>query len=154
MNKPFKLDAHPRRPRPLLSEPPSGYFDQLPTRVMARLPRAGEPAALGWGWLAQLPAALRTSLAAMVLLGSFAASFWLSGPAQPVAVASANTSLDAVPQAQLVGYLLNSGARVENVDLAVLAAAQPDLPGTFMHASEAELADALDAQPADESTYF
>lgn len=150
MNKPFKLDKHPRRPRPLLSEPPPGYFDQLPTRVMARLPRAEEPAPSGWSWLLQLPAGLRTGLATMVLLGGFAASFWLSGPAQPAAIAS----LDAVPETQLVNYLLNSGTRVENSDLAELAAANPELPGTFLHASDEELTDALDAQPTDETVYF
>jgi len=150
MNKPFKLDEHPRRPRPLLSEPPPGYFDQLPTRVMARLPCAEEPATSGWAWLLQLPASLRTGLATTLLLGGFAASFWLSNPAPPAAV----TSLDAVPETQLVNYLLNSGARVENTDLAVLAAAHPELPGSFLQASDEELTDALDAQPADESVYF
>lgn len=150
MNKPFKLDEHLRRPRPLLSEPPAGYFDQLPTRVMARLPRTEEPATSGWAWLLQLPASLRTGLATTLLLGGFAASFWLSNPAPSAAVAS----LDAVPETQLVNYLLNSGARVESTDLAVLAAAHPELPGTFLHASEEELTDALDAQPADESVYF
>lgn len=149
MNKPFKLDEHPRRPRPLLSEPPAGYFEQLPTRVMARLPRAEEPVA-GWAWLLQLPASLRTGLATTLLLGGFAASFWLSGPARPTAMAS----LDAVPETQLVGYLLHSGARIENPDLAVLMEANPELPGTFLHASDEELTDALDAQPTDESVYF
>jgi len=152
MNKPFKLDEHPRRPRPLLSEPPAGYFNQLPTRVMARLPRAEAPTTSGWAWqqLLQLPASLRTALATTLLLGGFAASFWLSNPAPPAAVAS----LDAVPENQLVNYLLNSGTRVENTDLAVLAAAHPELPGTFLHASDEELTDALDAQPIDESVYF
>jgi hypothetical protein len=150
MNKPFKLDEHPRRPRPLLSEPPAGYFEQLPTRVMARLPRTEEPTSTAWAWLLQLPASLRTGLATTLLLGSFAASFWLSGPMQSAATAS----LDTVPETQLVGYLLHSGARVESVDLAVLAEATPELPSTFLHASDEELTDALDAQPTDESAYF
>ncbi|MDO7875735.1 hypothetical protein Q5H93_13405 [Hymenobacter sp. ASUV-10] len=150
MNKPFKLDEHPRRPRPLLSEPPAGYFDQLPTRVMARLPRAEQPAITSWSWLLQLPASLRTGLATMLVMGGFAASFWWSNPAHSATTAS----LDSVPQTQLVNYLLNSGARVESTDLAVLAAAHPELPGTFLHASDEELTDALDAQPADESVYF
>ena len=55
MKPSFKLDAPPRRPQPLLTGPPAGYFDQLPTRVMARLPQAdARAAASGWlSWLAQ-----------------------------------------------------------------------------------------------------
>jgi hypothetical protein len=117
--------------------------------VMARLPRAEEPAT-GWAWLLQLPASFRTGLATMLLLGGFAASFWLSSRPSSAPVAS----LDAVPETQLVNYLLNSGARVENTDLAVLAAAHPELPGSFLQASDEELTEALDAQPADESVYF
>ena len=150
MNKPFKLDEHPRRPRPLLSEPPAGYFDRLPTRVTARLPQADAPAAAGWAWLLQLPASLRTGLAAMLLLGSFAASFWLSSRS----LSASTASLDAVPETQLISYLLHSGTRVESTDLAVLAEAAPELSGSFLHASDEELTDALDAQPADESAYF
>jgi hypothetical protein len=108
----------------------------------------------GWQWLTRLPAALRTSLAATLLLGGFAASFWLTSPqsATPNAVASA--SLDAVPETQLVNYLLTSGARVETADLAALTAADPELTKGFLHASDAELTDMLDAQPSDESTYL
>jgi hypothetical protein len=121
-------------------------------RVMARLPQTEALAPL-WGWLAQLPAALRTSLAATLLLGGFAASFWLSsGPGQQAQVAAA--SLDAVPRTELVSYLLNSGNRVEASDLAVLTAANPDLTTGFMQASADELNEVLDAQPSDELTYF
>ena len=153
MKPPFKLDEHPRRPRPLLSEPPAGYFDQLPMRVMARLLQAEErEATSGWRWLALLSPALRTSLASVALLGGFAASFYLSepGPASsPVAA-----SLDAVPRTELVGYLLTSGARVESTDLAVLTAANPGLANGFLHASDEELTDALDAQPSEDLSYL
>ena len=67
---------------------------------------------------------------------------------------AATASLDAVPRTELVGYLLTSGARVENSDLAVLTAAHPAITKGFLHASEEELNDALDAQPSDESTYL
>ncbi|GAA4365727.1 hypothetical protein GCM10023185_36280 [Hymenobacter saemangeumensis] len=152
MQTPFKLDQHPRRPRALLSEPPAGYFDQLPTRVMARLPRPEEADAPGWAWLLQLPAALRTSLAATVLLGGFAASFWLSGPTQPQPVAA--VSLDAVPKTELVSYLLTSGARVESTDLALLAAAHPEMAQGFLHASDDELSEVLADQPSEDAVYF
>ncbi|MCC3152050.1 hypothetical protein Q3A66_09325 [Hymenobacter sp. BT770] len=155
MKPSFKLDEHPRRPRPLLSEPPAGYFDQLPMRVMARLPQAeAREAATGWGWLARLSPALRTGLASVAVLGGFAASFYLSGPqaAGPAGVAA--TSLDAVPRTELVGYLLTSGARVDNSDLVVLTAADPNLTDDFLHASEAELTEALDAQPSEDPTYL
>ncbi|MFC7669831.1 hypothetical protein ACFQT0_22525 [Hymenobacter humi] len=71
MKPPFKLDEHPRRPRPLLSNPPAGYFDQLPMRVMARLPQAdAREASSGWRWLARHSPALRTALASVALLGA------------------------------------------------------------------------------------
>ncbi len=153
MKPPFKLDAHPRRPRPLLSEPPADYFDKLPTRIMARLPRPD--AAPAWGWLAWLSPALRTGLASLAMLGGFATSFYLSdAPAASPAVATTATSLDAVPHTELVGYLLTSGARVENTDLDVLAAADPGLAKGFLQATEAELTDALDAQPSEEILYL
>ncbi len=155
MKPSFKLDAHPRRPRPLLSEPPAGYFDQLPTRVMARLPQADARArAAGWGWLALLSPALRTGLASVAVLGGFVASFYLSATPQLVPAPAATASLDAVPRTELVGYLLSSGARVENSDLAVLTAANPGITKGFLHASDEELTDALDAQPSDDLTYL
>ena len=155
MKPSFKLDAHPRRPQPLLTGPPAGYFDQLPARVMARLPQAGARDA-AWGWLGWLSPALRTGLASVAVLGGFAASFYLSGPAaQPVATgASATAALDAAPRTELVGYLLTSGAHVENTDLALLTAAHPGLANSFLQLSEQELADALDAQPSDDPTYL
>ncbi|UOQ96863.1 hypothetical protein MUN81_16640 [Hymenobacter sp. 5317J-9] len=150
MKTPFKLDAHPRRPRPL-SEPPAGYFDKLPMQIMARLPQA-EAHAAAPGWLAWLTPALRTSLASVAVLGGFAASFFLSGPAPQAPVAA--TTLDAVPRTELVGYLLTSGARVENSDLAVLTAAHPNIAKGFLHASEEELTQALDDQPSEDLTYL
>lgn len=150
MTPPFRLDAHPRRPRPLLSEPPPGYFDQLPARVMARLPPGPAPAP-GHAWLLRLGPALRTGLASVAVLGGFAAAFYLSGP--PAGPALATAALDAVPRAELLGYLLTSGVRVENSDLAVLTAARPGLARGFLRVSAAELTEALDAQPADELLY-
>ena len=155
MKPAFKLDAHPRRPRPLLSSPPADYFDKLPTRIMARLPLADErTASAAWGWLSFLTPALRTGLASVAVLGGFAASFFLSGSPQPGAAVAANTSLDAVPRTELVGYLLTSEARVETSDLATLSAADPNLTKGFLHASDEELDDALDAQPSDDLTYL
>ena len=155
MKPAFKLDAHPRRPRPLLSEPPADYFDKLPMRIMARLPQAeARETALGWGWLSFLSPALRTGLASVAMLGGFAASFYLSGSAPLVPATAATASLDAVPRTELANYLLTSGARVENSDLAVLTAANPAIAKGFLHASADELNDALDAQPSDDSTYL
>ena len=113
----FRLDQHPRRAQPLLSEPPPGYFEQLPRRVMARLPQAGTNSAAGWGWLLALPLAWRTSLASSVMLVGFAASFWLTAPQKPVGAAGVTTSLDTVSRLELVEYLLSSEARVEQTDL-------------------------------------
>lgn len=155
MKPSFKLDAHPRRPRPLLSEPPAGYFDKLPTQIMARLPQAGtRSTATGWGWLGFLSPALRTGLASVAVLGGFAASFFLSGTPPLVPATASAAALDAVPRTELVGYLLTSGTRVENTDLAVLTAANPGIAKGFLHASEDELNDALDAQPSDDLTYL
>ena len=152
MNTPFRLDQHPRRPQPLVA-PPAGYFEQLPTRIMARVPRpaAERPAAPGWEWWLALPGAWRTSLAASVLLMGFVAAFWLVGsPAAPAAVAS----LDAVPKRELVSYLLDSGAAVETSDLAVLTAAHPAATLHFLRPSAAEIDEMLDAQPSEEPQYF
>ena len=155
MKPSFKLDAHPRRPHPPLSEPPAAYFDKLPTQIMARLPQADARAtAAGWGWLALLSPALRTGLASVAVLGGFVASFYLSGPQAAEVGGAATASLDAVPRTELVGYLLSSSAHVETSDLATLTAAAPDLTKSFLHASDDELNDALDAQPADDLTYL
>lgn len=155
MKPSFKLDAHPRRPRPLLSEPPADYFNQLPTRIMARLPQAeATESAVGWRWLALLSPALRTGLASVAVLGGFAASFYLSGPQPGSASLATSDSLDSVPRTELVGYLLTSGDRVETSDLAVLTAAHPNITRGFMQATEEELTDALDAQPSEDLTYL
>ena len=153
MKPAFKLDAHPRRPRPLLSEPPADYFDKLPTRIMARLPQAEERTPV-WGWLSFLSPALRTGLASVAVLGSFAASFYLSGSAPLVSSSAATASLDAVPRTELANYLLTSGARIESSDLATLTAAHPGIAKGFLRVSAEELNDALDAQPAEEATYL
>ena len=155
MKPAFKLDAHPRRPHPLLSSPPADYFDELPTRVMARLPWADEratPAAPGW--LAWLSPALRTGLASVAVLGSFAASFYLSGPAALAPAPAGTAALDAVSRTELAHYLLTSGAHVENSDLAALTAAYPKVANGFLRVSAAELNDALDAQPTDDPNYL
>ena len=145
MKRPFTLAEHPRRPQPL-SAPPAGYFDSLPTRVMNRRPAARESA---WGWWAQLPTALRTSLASAAVLLGFATSFWLSGPT--TAPITGTASLDAVSRTELVGYLLTSGAPVENADLVALTVADPGLSNAFLHSSPAELDAMLDSQPTDET---
>jgi hypothetical protein len=122
---------------------------------MARLPQAENHAtATGWRWLSFLSPALRTSLASVAVLGGFAASFYLSGTPQLVPATASTAALDGVPRTELVGYLLTSGTRVENSDLALLTAANPGIAKGFLHVSEAELDDALDAQPSDESTYL
>lgn len=157
MKTPFQLDQHPRRPQPL-SEPPADYFDQLPMRVMARLPRPAAAAETGWSWWARLSAGLRTSLAASAVLGGFAAVFWLSAPLAPTPWPATPTgtaaALDAVPHAELVDYLLEHSGRVEATDLAVLTAADPTIAQSFLHASPDELTDALDAYPVDEAAYL
>ena len=109
MKPSFKLDAHPRRPHPPLSSPPAGYFDQLPMRVMARLPRADTPGTVtGWRWLAGFAPALRTGLASVAVLGGFAASFYRSGPQPGGTSVAATAPLDAVPHTEWVGYLRTS----------------------------------------------
>ena len=155
MKPAFKLDAHPRRPRPVLSEPPADYFDKLPTRIMARLPQAdARPASATWNWLTFLSPALRTGLASVAVLGGFAASFYLSGSAPLVPATAGTAALDAVPRTELANYLLTSGARVEASDLATLTAAHPNIAKGFLRVSAEELNDALDAQPTDDPTYL
>ena len=155
MKPAFKLDAHPRRPHPPLSAPPADYFDKLPTQIMARLPQANERAApAAWGWLAWLSPALRTGLASVAVLGGFAASFYMSGPAPLAPATNGTAALDAVPRTELANYLLTSGTRVEASDLATLTAAHPNIANGFLRVSAEELNDALDAQPTDDPTYL
>lgn len=149
MKPAFRLDQHPRRPQPLLTAPPAGYFEQLPRRVMARLPQPEEAGASG-PWLLFLPPRWRTSLAGGALLAGFAASFWLAGLGGPAAPPAPLAALDQVPQTELVGYLLGGEAAVEPADLAALTGAQLNLTSGILRASEAEISAALDAQPADD----
>ncbi|GAA4008201.1 hypothetical protein GCM10022408_20410 [Hymenobacter fastidiosus] len=146
MKTPFRLDEHPHRPQPL-AEPPAGYFDRLPMQIMARVQPAAtrEPAALGW--LTALSVPLRTALAAVVILGGFATAFLLS----PTAVDPSDAgALSAVPQAELVQYLLASDTRVSLNDLADLPATGHALTNSYLQASPNELQEALDAQPTEE----
>ncbi|QNE39805.1 hypothetical protein F1C16_09670 [Hymenobacter sp. NBH84] len=142
MNTPFRLDDHPRRPYPL-APPPAGYFEQLPRRVMDRVQPTEAPA---FSWLSRLPLPLRTALASTLLLGGFAASLVLS-----VTPTSASATLAAVPQEELVQYLLANDSRVTLADLADLSATAPATAASYLHASPDELQRALDAQPTDDS---
>lgn len=152
MKPAFRLDQHPRRPQPLLTAPPAGYFEQLPHRVLARLPQPESPASAGWAWLHSLPPFWRTSLASGALLAGFAASFWLGAPAGlGGAPAPGLASLDAVPPAELVNYLLGSATPAEATALAELSPTPLQLSSGLLRASDAEITAALDAQPAEES---
>lgn len=147
MKPSFRLDQHPRRwPQPL-SAPPAGYFEQLPTRVMAQVAAPTRPWQLAT-WLRQAPAYVRTSLASTLLLGTFAASLWLgAGSARQPTVAA---GLDGVPQEELVDYLA-SEAHLDLTDLAELPARPLGITHHYLRPSAPELADALDAQPTDEA---
>jgi hypothetical protein len=144
----FSLDQHPRRAGQPLSSPPPGYFDRLPAQVMARVAPPARPAPLGW--LLRAPAALRTGLASTLLLGTFAASLWLSG-GQPSELA-ATTGLDQVPQEQLLDYLTSGETHVDMLDLSELPAQRLGSPHHYLRASASELSDALDGQPAPDET--
>jgi hypothetical protein len=151
MKPAFRLDQHPRRPLPVLNSPPAGYFEQLPGRVMARLPQAEANTDAGWSWLLKLAPVWRTSLASSALLASFVASFWLSGSGGSFSEPQPLAALDQVPRAELVGYLLSSETQVETADLIELTAARPGLTNGLLQASAAEITDALDAQPAEDT---
>jgi len=146
MKPSFRLDQHPRRwPQPL-SAPPAGYFEQLPTRVMAQVAVPTQRSSLA-AWLRQAPAYVRTGLASTLLLGTFAASLWLGAEPPP---STAATSLDGVPREELVDYLA-SEARLDLTDLAELPARPLGITHRYLRPSAPELTDALDAQPTDEA---
>lgn len=146
MKPSFHLDQHPRRWSQPLSAPPAGYFEQLPTRVLAQVAAPASRPLLP-AWLRQAPAYVRTSLASTLLLGAFAASLWLgAGPVQPAPAAG----LDGVPQAELVNYL-TSEVHLDLTDLAELPAAPAGITAHYLRPSSVELTDAFDAQPADEA---
>lgn len=143
----FRLDQHPRRGLQPLSTPPAGYFEQLPTRVMAQVAAPARPWPLLAAWLSHAPAYVRTSLASTLLLGTFAASLWLGGGAmRPTPTAG----LNGVPREELLDYLA-SDARLDMTDLAELPAHSLGLTTHYLRPSAPELADALDAQPTDEA---
>ncbi|MGI4863394.1 MAG: hypothetical protein ACRYFZ_05680 [Janthinobacterium lividum] len=150
MKPSFRLDQHPRRGPQPLSSPPAGYFEQLPTRVMAQVVDVPTRRALLPAWLLQAPAYVRTGLASTVLLGTFAASLWLGGGPLSQAAAPA-TSLASVPQEQLLDYL-TSEAHVTMLDLADLPAQHLGITQHYLHPSATELTEALDAQPTEEAT--
>lgn len=150
MSTPFRLDEHPRRPHPPLAPPPDRYFEQLPMRVQQQVAPAVAPAATAWGWLAALPGPLRTALASAAVLGGFAASFLLSPAPAPGAAATA--ALARVPREEMVQYLLASDQRLTLTDLAELPAVTTGLPPDgYLHASDQEVQDLLDAQPAEDA---
>lgn len=149
MKTPFRLDEHPRHGLQPLSNPPAGYFEQLPTRIMAQVATPDHrPQLLAWLWAA--PASLRTGLASTLLLGTFAASLWLGNApvVRPVATADA---LATVPQQQMLDYLTNGETHVDMQDLAELPASQHSITKHYLRPSARELTEALDAQPAEEA---
>jgi hypothetical protein len=148
MKPSFRLDQHPRRwPQPL-SSPPAGYFEQLPTRVMAQVAAPARRPLLP-AWLRHAPAYVRTGLASTVLLGTFAASLWLGTGPTGLAAAPAAT-LTSVPQAQLLDYL-TTDAHLTLLDLAELPPQHLPITQQYLQPSAAELREALDAQPAEEA---
>ena len=150
MLTPFRLDQHPRRAQPL-SAPPAGYFEQLPTRLMGQVAVPARRPLLP-AWFTQAPYYLRTGLASTLLLGTFAAALWLGGgPLAPTADTLAAASLTAVPQDQLVDYLLANEARLDPADLAAVSARRLGITRQYLRPSAAELTEALDAQPDDDS---
>ena len=149
MKPAFNLNQHPRRGPQPLSAPPAGYFEQLPTRIMAQV---AAPAArpLLPGWLRLAPSYVRTGLASTVVLGTLAASLWLGrGPlSRPAAPAA---SLDNVPAEQLVEYLTSGETHVDMLDLSELPTRHLSLTRHYLQPSASELAEALDAQPDNEA---
>ncbi|GAB2786015.1 hypothetical protein GCM10027175_25700 [Hymenobacter latericoloratus] len=118
-------------------------------RVMQRV-QADAPGETARGWLTALSAPVRTALASVVVLGGFAASVLLS-PA-PAPGTSAAAALAQVPREQMVQYLLASDQRVTLTDLAELPAAATALPTeSYLHASDQEVQDLLDAQPTEDA---
>ena len=147
MSSPFRLGEHPRRPQPL-SAPPAGYFEQLPTRLMAVAAAPRRP--LLPAWLLQAPAYVRTGLASTLLLGTFAAALWLGSGALPGHPAPTTAHLDRVPTGQLVDYL-TSEAPLDLADLAELNPQHLGLTRQYLRPTARELTEALDAQPADDA---
>ncbi|GAA4497042.1 hypothetical protein GCM10023172_11360 [Hymenobacter ginsengisoli] len=150
MKTPFRLDEHPRRRPQPLSSPPAGYFEQLPTRVMAQVAPPAARTSQPLAWLLRAPAYLRTGIASTLLLGTFAASLWLGGASLHSPVAKA-ASLDAVPPAQLVEYLTSGETHVDMLELAELPTHHLGITKQYLQPSSTELTEALDAQPAEEA---
>ncbi|RYY08614.1 MAG: hypothetical protein EOO36_23530 [Cytophagaceae bacterium] len=147
MKPSFQLAQHPRRGAPPLSGPPAGYFEQLPTRLMAQVAAPARRPLLP-AWPLQAPAYVRTGLASTLLLGTFAAALWLGGAPLGHPAATATASLSEVPQEQLIDYLTNE-ARINMLDLAELPPRHLGITKQYLRPSATELTEALDAQPTD-----
>ena len=150
MNTPFRLDEHRRRPQPL-APPPADYFERLPRQIMARVQPAARRDSVVFGWLTALSLPVRTALASAVVLGGFATSFFLSQSAVTSMAPASVATLEAVPRAEMMQYLLASDSRVTLTDLAELPATDHTLTDSFLQASPAELQEALDSQPTDDT---
>ncbi|GGF25172.1 hypothetical protein GCM10011383_40960 [Hymenobacter cavernae] len=142
------MDDHPRRPQPL-APPPDGYFDRLPTQIMARVQPGASQEPAAFGWLKALSLPLRTALGSVVVLGGFAATFLLNQPTNTPHLVHAN--LASVPRAEMVQYLLASDERVSLSDLSELPVADQDMVHEYLNVSPAEVQAALDEQPTEPS---
>jgi hypothetical protein len=152
MKTPFRLDDHPRRPQPPLAAPPTGYFDQLPRQIMARVQPDATTESVMWGLLASLSRPLRTVLASAVVLGGFSTAFYLSQPATQTPDLPPTTALTTVPEADLIEYLAVNN-QLETEDLASLTLPDDNLMAYFLQASPQELEAALEPGPLDEAYY-
>lgn len=124
------LPARLQRPRrrEALAAPPPDYFDELPTRVLARIntlerERAAAAASprLNWSW-----PRLKLALASASLGGAFVMALWIGHGMVSSSTAnrtlSADAALTSVSHAELVAYLTDpTGGRLSATDLSQVA---------------------------------
>lgn len=157
----------PRRPPRTLSEPPPGYFDELPVRVLTRIraeaPRPALAAPALWPSLdlsrLRWPR-LRVAFAGAALSAAFVAAFWLGTPPAlaPTTAATADPALANVDAAELVEYLADPATvRLTAADLTTLSTAEQSMAAELLAVPGAALDAALDELPldaADAETYL
>ncbi len=163
------------RPRQVpFAEPPAGYFEALPVRVLTRI--RAEEAALApttragfgqrFGHLAENLVEqitdlsrlrwprLRVAFASAALSAAFVGAFWLGQIAsvRSASAVSADRALATVGTAELVEYLADpTTVRLTAADLAALSTTDAPTDAALLAIPRADLDDAIDELPFDET---
>lgn len=144
MKENFKLEDLPKR---TIYQVPDGYFDKLPTIVMARV--ASGNTATESKWITPLLYSYRAVFASLLLLIGFVGTFYLSQNQQQnstVAILPAFSSND------IIEYVSNR-AEINSGDLAELTLTDTDISHEFYNVTTEEILQVVDDEQLEEVYY-